>query len=131
MVIKKNIQIKHIILFIIGLFLTSCCTITKTPQAKTFCRIGITSNLQDRKSYWKTYYRQWADIKRFEVLKTFNSKEDAESFEKTKAKELGCWFGRGGGDPKKSEWIVYRIDLKLKDRIITKPEELKNEKEKN
>lgn len=69
------------------------------------CRIGITTDPEARKAYWREQY----PISRWKILGTFLTKEKAQQAEKDLADKLGCEAHPGGPD-KDGPWHLYRID---------------------
>ncbi len=72
------------------------------------CRVGITTNEEERKKHWKS---QYPSMKNWKILKTFNNKTDAQKYETAKAKSHKCVAHHGGDGPEKATWIVYHFDF--------------------
>ena len=68
------------------------------------CRIGITQDLDRRKSEWKAKYPGLRDWKR---ESTHGSKTAAQAEEDRLANERGCQSGQGGSGPEAGTWHVY------------------------
>lgn len=72
------------------------------------CRIGITTNLQSRKTYWK---RQYQNLKNWKVLTEQPlSRDEAQAMENRLAEEYGCDAHHGGDDPYSPWWFVYYFE---------------------
>ena len=71
------------------------------------CRIGITTNLSDRKRYWQSEH---PNLRNWKNLKTFQSKSAAQNFETRMAGETGCTSAPGGDGPERGTWYVYRFE---------------------
>ncbi len=69
------------------------------------CRIGITTNLEERKQYWQNKCDGFAN---WQVLAGPLSKEEAQEKETELAQKYGCEAYPGGDDPDIDEgWYVY------------------------
>lgn len=71
------------------------------------CRIGMTTNLERRKIYWKS---QYPTLKDWQVLAgPIASKDEAQKKETELAKEYACESHPGGDDPDKQDalWYIY------------------------
>ena len=70
------------------------------------CRVGITTNLTERKAYWR---REQPSMYGFEVLDKYSSRQEAEAAEKQFADRFGCRHNPGGASPNEygATWYVY------------------------
>lgn len=71
------------------------------------CRIGITTNLEQRKSYWEEKY---LTLKEWQILDgPFTSKAGAQKRETELANKYNCEAHGGGDDPDNlgAQWYVY------------------------
>jgi len=71
------------------------------------CRIGMTTNLEQRKTYWEG---QYPTLKDWQVLAgPLSSKAEAQKKETELAKKYGCESHPGGDDPDYpgAKWYVY------------------------
>ena len=71
------------------------------------CRIGMTTDLEQRKAYWEG---QYPTLKDWQVLAgPFSSKAEAQKEETGLAKKHGCESHSGGDDPDYlgAKWYVY------------------------
>ncbi len=69
------------------------------------CRIGITTDLEERKKYWESKTEGFSDWK---VLKWNLTKEEAQAKETELANKYGCVASPGGPDPATPKaWHVY------------------------
>jgi len=74
------------------------------------CRVGMTTNIEDRKLLWQTMY---STLKNWEILGGPMSKEDAQVMETREALERGCDAHQGGRDPDDplvTQWYVYYFE---------------------
>lgn len=72
------------------------------------CRVGMTTDLSQRKQYWQ---RVHPDLHGWEILGCYNNKVEAQKAENSFAQRYGCVSGKGGDDPERSglTWYVYRF----------------------
>jgi len=70
------------------------------------CRIGITTDLEARKTYWESVYR---NVRDWQVLAGPLSRAQAQAEETRSAANYGCEAHPGGNDPDfpGSKWYVY------------------------
>lgn len=71
------------------------------------CRIGITTDLEERKQHWQSScrgFRNWT------VIQCGLTKSAADAMEKRLADEQGCEAHPGGADNGQSNWCVYRFE---------------------
>lgn len=69
------------------------------------CRIGITTNLEERKQFWQSKYDGFDN---WEVLVGPLSKEEAQKKETELAQARSCEAHAGGDDSDTNEgWYVY------------------------
>lgn len=73
------------------------------------CRVGITTNLAERKAEWE---RRHPTLHNWHVLKVFGSREQAQAFEKQAAERENCACGEGGREPDSpgAAWCVYYFE---------------------
>lgn len=80
-------------------------------EMKMGCRIGMTTNLDQRKAYWESQYPTLRD---WQVLAgPFNSKNDAQKMETELAQKHRCDSHPGGDDPDYpgALWYVYGFNF--------------------
>ena len=70
------------------------------------CRIGITTNPDDRSAYWN---RRVQGMRDFEIISIHQSKSAAQAAENRIAASHGCVSNPGGGGPRKATWRVYHF----------------------
>ena len=70
------------------------------------CRIGITTNIPDRQSYWN---RRVQGMRLFRVISSHNSRSAAQAAEIKKAAAHGCNSSPGGGGNPNAKWHVYHF----------------------
>lgn len=71
------------------------------------CRVGMTTNLEERKQHWKGEY---PNLSGWEVIKGGLSYSAALKLESEHAKAHGCVSYPGGEDNGKSNWSVYKFN---------------------
>lgn len=69
------------------------------------CRVGITTDLSERESYWRGQYPQ--TFRNWEVLQTGLTKDEADAAEQRYARQLGCEANPGGRNVPGRVWNVY------------------------
>ena len=75
------------------------------------CRIGITTNLEARKQFWKgKYLEQGKVIKNWTVLSVHQSKSATQKVETRTAKKQNCVAYPGGKNSTKTTWYVYKFE---------------------
>ena len=75
------------------------------------CRIGMTTNPEQRKTYWES---QYSTLKDWQILDgPFSSKVEAQKKETELAKKLGCESHPGGDDADfvGAKWYVYGFNF--------------------
>lgn len=70
------------------------------------CRVGITTDPETRKAYWKT---KVVGFKDWRILKSFRSRKQAQEYETWYANRYGCKSAPGGADASGTQY-VYRFD---------------------
>ena len=70
------------------------------------CRVGITTDPEGRRAYWKS---QVVGLKNWRILKSLADKAKAQEYETQYATRYGCQAHAGGADAP-SLWYVYRFD---------------------
>lgn len=70
------------------------------------CRVGITTNPQERKAYWQNQVVGFSDWK---ILGTYATKQQAQEHEDRHAKRYGCTAHAGGPDTP-GQWHVYKFN---------------------
>ena len=68
------------------------------------CRIGMTTNLEVRKAYWGTIYK---NLRKWQKLGGPYSKTEAQAKETQLAKKYGCESHHGGEGKENDKWYVY------------------------
>ena len=83
----------------------------QTKNENLSCRIGITTDLETRKQFWKReYLKEGRVIKNWIVLSVHQSKSAAQKVETKKANEQNCVAHPGGRDSEKAIWYVYKFE---------------------
>ena len=72
------------------------------------CRIGITTDLIERRAYWAGKYQ--GSFRKWKVLEKHYSKSIAQSRETQLAKHYGCESSPGGDGPEHATWHVYYFE---------------------
>jgi len=72
------------------------------------CRVGITTDLAARKSYWKRKFPR--TFRNWQVVATFHSKSHAQAYENILANSWGCQSAPGGGRVERPVWYVYYFE---------------------
>ena len=70
------------------------------------CRVGMTTNPEERKQYWKSRHR---NFRRWTILSTHYTKSAAQKAERAAAERYGCESHAGGTGRKTTTWYVYRF----------------------
>jgi len=70
------------------------------------CRVGITTNPDERKAYWES---QVVGLKNWSIIGQYSSKSQAQEHENRYARNTGCKAHAGGPDTR-GTWYVYRFD---------------------
>ena len=70
------------------------------------CRIGITTDLPGRYTYWKGKH---PSLKNWETLGRYPSKTQAQRAETAFARQHGCDAHPGGGGNEYATWSVYHF----------------------
>lgn len=68
------------------------------------CRIGITTNPDQRKAAWQ---REHPTLRNWEILEICQRKSDAQNRENIYAERFGCAAHPGGEGPELALWYVY------------------------
>ena len=71
------------------------------------CRVGITTNLAQRKRYWR---RQHPFLQNWQSEGPYSSKSAAQAREDELAFELDCEAHPGGAGPEYANWYVYYFE---------------------
>ena len=72
------------------------------------CRVGIATNPERRKKEWKNEY---PSLRNWKVVKTFESKSDAQAFETRLASDRRCVSSAGGDGKEHAAWSVYYFEF--------------------
>ena len=70
------------------------------------CRIGITTNPEERKKYWKGRYPNL----KWKILESNLTKQAAQKRENELAQQYNCKAYAGGENKADASWYVYRFD---------------------
>ncbi len=70
------------------------------------CRVGMTTDPEERKRYWKSKYPNLYD---WDILGHYSSKSEAQAAETQFASEYKCISFPGGDGPESADWTVYRF----------------------
>ena len=68
------------------------------------CRVGITTDPEERKRYWQSRYRS---LRNWRIVGQYNSKTKAQQEETRLARLWGCEASPGGAGPEYAVWYVY------------------------
>lgn len=71
------------------------------------CRVGITTNPEERKQYWKG---QHPALRNWEILESGLSYSQAQRKENEYASRLGCQSYPGGPNNGQYNWSVYYFE---------------------
>lgn len=74
------------------------------------CRIGITTNLKERKNYWKEKYK-YRNFRNWRIVRTFRTKTNAQNWENEEKKRTGCVAYSGGAGPEKATYYGYKFNF--------------------
>lgn len=74
------------------------------------CRVGITTNPEDRKQDWE---RKYPNLKGWEILASYSYRPLAEAREEDEAGRRGCDTHQGGREPDRegAQWFVYHFEF--------------------
>ena len=70
------------------------------------CRIGITTNIATRRSYWNGRVQ---GMRNFGKISSHSSRSAAQAAENRKAASHGCNSSPGGGGDPNARWHVYHF----------------------
>jgi len=70
------------------------------------CRVGITTNQEERRAYWES---KAVGLKNWRILKSFTTKAKAQEYETQYAARYGCQ-AHAGGPNAPGTWYVYRFN---------------------
>ena len=70
------------------------------------CRVGITTDLKTRKSYWSNKVN---GFKKWRKLREFKNKKEAQDYENWYAKRYKC-KAHAGGPETPGTWCAYRFN---------------------
>lgn len=70
------------------------------------CRVGITTDPEERKAYWRN---RVVGFSNWRILKTFRSRRRAQQYERRYAEKHGCKAYAGGRETP-GRWHVYRFN---------------------
>ncbi len=71
------------------------------------CRVGITTNPEERKKDWE---KEYPGLKNWTIIARNLSYSDAQAKEDEYARKNGCISRPGGPDNGKNNWVVYKFD---------------------
>lgn len=71
------------------------------------CRVGMTTDVEERKRYWKN---QKPNLRDWKILGTYNTKREAQEAEKRFAQKYGCDCHPGGRGNAHAKWYVYKFN---------------------
>ena len=71
------------------------------------CRIGITTDPQERKRFWQ---RQHRFVRNWQIISTHRTKTAAQRQERALAARYGCVSHPGGAGPERATWYVYYFE---------------------
>ena len=71
------------------------------------CRIGITTDPQERRAYWQN---QHPTLRNWQILGVYPTKSQAQQVETQTARNRGCQASPGGAGPEAAQWSVYYFD---------------------
>jgi len=70
------------------------------------CRVGITTNPTQRRTYWES---QVVGLTNWRILATYRTKAEAQAHETRHASTYGCQAHAGGADAP-GIWSVYKFE---------------------
>ena len=70
------------------------------------CRIGMTTDVENRKKYWKSRH---SNLRDWQILGTYQTKTEAQNAESRLAKSYGCVSHPGGDGSEYDTWYVYKF----------------------
>jgi len=70
------------------------------------CRIGINTDPDERREYWRNRY---SSLYGWEILEKCSSKSEAQAAETRLARQCGCESNPGGGGKEYDTWYVYKF----------------------
>ena len=68
------------------------------------CRIGITTNPDERRAYWRSQHRT---LNNWTILGAYPTRSQAQRAETMEAARRGCEAHQGGGGPEVATWYLY------------------------
>ena len=68
------------------------------------CRIGITTDVAERRAHW---LRQHPRMTNWQVLEVHNTRTAAQAAETRLASRYNCQAHAGGGGAERAQWSVY------------------------
>ena len=68
------------------------------------CRVGITTDPEERKSYWQGRH---PNMYGWVIVARYPTKTQAQARETSEARARGCQSSPGGGGPERGNWCVY------------------------
>ena len=71
------------------------------------CRIGMTTNVDDRKRYWES---QHSNLYSWKILGIYQTKTAAQNAENKFANSHGCISHPGGDGNEYDTWYVYKFN---------------------
>ena len=71
------------------------------------CRIGITTDQQERRQYWRSRH---PSLRNWRILETLFSKTSAQQAETRLSQQHGCVASPGGAGPEYATWYVYYFE---------------------
>ena len=111
--LKKTTQAVSSLVFLglVGYLYVNNPDFFQTKNENLSCRIGITTDLETRKQFWKReYLKEGKVIKNWIVLSVHQSKSATQKGETRSAGKQNCVAHPGGRDSKKATWYVYKFE---------------------
>lgn len=73
------------------------------------CRVGISTNPEARKAFWKTQYKNFRD---WQIVSNGLTREQAQTMETDLANKYACEAWHGGNEPNNPNltWSVYAFN---------------------
>jgi len=72
------------------------------------CRIGITTNPEQRKKDWQEDYK-YRKFRSWKIIQTFRSKTAAQKWENEEKESSGCVAHAGGSGSEIATWSGYKF----------------------
>ena len=111
--LKKPIQAVSSLVFLglVGYLYVNNPDFFQINNKSLSCRIGITTDLEARKQFWKgEYLKKGKVIKNWTILSVHQSKSVAQKVETREAKKQNCVAFPRERNSEKTTWYVYKFE---------------------